>query len=637
MHSDVRARLASRIDAGDHRAAWAEMSALMASEPTTANCHVVAEGLDRLDSDAAGLTAVRVALLTNFTTQPLATILTARAVTSGIRVRPYVAAFDVWMQEIFDESSGLHRFDADVVVLALNLEGLAPGLVTRFLALDRAGVDRLVDETASNIEMAIDRLRSRTAAKVLVHSFPPPAARALGVIDAGRPDGQTAAYRALDHRLRAAADARRDVFVVDVDRLVAMVGEQQWRDPRMAVVAGLPFTTKALHAIAEEHLRYLRPFSGRVRKVLVLDADDTLWGGIVGEAGAAGVALGDGYPGACFLDLQRAVLDLRRRGVLLALNSSNNRDDVEEMLTSHPRMLLRAGDFAAIRVNWEDKAANLVSIAEELSVGLDSLVFLDDSAAECERIRTALPEVLTIRAAGDPAGYGDLVRGLGVFDTLSYGEDDRQRANRYQEETARRQLRRELPTLAAYYESLGMELTAEPIGETTLARAAELTQRTNQFNLAPRRFTRDELRTVLTDRGAEGYIFALRDRFGDHGHVAVAIIEGCGDATRISTLLMSCRVLKRTVEDTVLAFLSTVARERRSTAIEGLFRPTNKNHPAAAFYRDRGFTPTACDADGAELYRRTIDPPIAASPFVKLTVLAVFPWSASLQASEDHV
>ena len=594
----------------------------MSTEPTTANCHVVAEALERLDAREVGLTELRVAVLANFTVEPLATLLAARGVASGIAVRPYVAPFDAWTQEILDESSGLRRLSPDVVVLALTPEALAPALVAEFLGLDHVRAEQLVDQTAAKIDDAIEQLRSWTSAKVLLHSFPLPAYPALGIIDGARIDGQTAAFQKLNHRLQSLATRQPDVFLVDIDRLVKTVGERHWRDPRMGIVGGLPLTMTALHAIAEEHLRYLRAFCGRARKLLVMDADDTLWGGIVGEVGIAGIALGDGYPGACFVEFQRALLELRRRGVLLALNSTNNPDEVDEVLAGHPRMLLRRSDFAAIRVNWDDKAANLVSIADELAVGLDSVVFMDDAAAECARIRTALPEVLTIHLGGDPSRHADLVRGLGVFDTLSYGDDDRQRADRYGEESARRRLRRELPTLETFYESLGMELSVEPIGPTTIARAAELTQRTNQFNLAPRRFTRDELAAALSDPGTEGYIFGLRDQFGDHGLVALAIVEGADATIRISTLLLSCRVLKITVEDTVLAFLSARACDRGASEIEGLFRATAKNHAAAAFYRDRGFILTSRGDDGTEVYRRPAQPAVAASRFVKLAALA---------------
>jgi len=597
------------------------MASAIAADPSTATCHIVAEALEQVEAAAAGLPEVRVAILASVTAEPLATLLTARAVASGIVVRAYVAPFDGWMSEIFDDASGLHRHAPDVVVLALTLEALAPALVTGFLGLNASEAAELVALTASTIEGAIDRLRSWTSAKVLLHLFPVPSARALGVIDAMRPDGQTAAFRALNDRLRAWSATRPDVFAVDLERLVSMVGEAQWRDPRMAVLGGLPFTTRALHAMAEEHLRYLRAFCGRTRKVLVLDGDDTLWGGIVGEVGVEGAAIGDGYPGACFVEFQRAVVELRRRGVLLALNSSNSAADVDEML-AHPRMILRRADFAAVRVNWHDKAANLTAIADELSLGLDTFVFVDNSAAECERVRTALPEVHTIHLTGDPAGYADLIRGLGVFDTLGYGDDDRERAERYRHASARRDLQRALPTLEAYYESLQMELTAEPISAVTLARAADLTQRTNQFNLAPERLTRDALAAAIASPGVEGHIFALRDRFGDYGFIALAIFEDRDDALRISTLLLSCRVLKRTVEDSVLAFIAARAGDRRRTAIEGIFRPTARNEAAAAFYRDRGFDLVSRDADGTELYRRSIHPTIAPSPFVRLTTMA---------------
>jgi FkbH-like protein len=618
----LRRRVDDRLAAGDHHGAWAEMSAAISTEPTTATCHVVAEALDRLDPRAAGLTEIRVAWLANFTVEPLATVLAARAVPSGIAVHRYTAPIDRWMQEILDADSGLRRASADVVVMALTLEALAPALTAEFLSLGQEHIDDLIDNTAATIAASLEGLRSWTPAKVLLHSFPLPVHPALGMIDGARADGQTAAFQRLNLRLQSLADAQPDVFVVDLDRLVRTIGDHAWRDARMEIVGGFPFTMTAVHAIAEEHLRYVRAFCGRTRKVLVVDADDTLWGGIVGEVGAAGIAIGDGYPGACFAAFQRALLELRRRGVLLALNSANNPTDVDDVLGAHPRMLLRRDDFAAVRVNWNDKAANLVSIADELGIGLDSVVFMDDSAAECERIRTALPEVLSIHLGGDPSRHADLVRGLGVFDTLSYGSDDRQRAARYGQESARRQLRRELPSLDAFYGSLEMELGVERVSPMTIARAAELSQRTNQFNLAPRRFTRDELEAALSAPGTEGYIFGLRDRFGDHGLIALAIVEGVADTVQVSALLVSCRVLKRTVEDAVLAFLSARACDRGATHIEGLFRPSAKNQAAATFYRDHGFTLASCGPDGTEVYRRAAHPPIAATRFIKLGMLA---------------
>jgi FkbH-like protein len=617
----LRDRLAGALAAADHRGAWGAMAAAIAADPTTATCHVVAEALERLDAAAAGLPETRVALLANFTAAPLATILAARAVASGIVIRPHVAPYDAWMPEIFDESSALYRHAPDVVVLALTIETLAPALATGFLGLEPARAAELVADTASTIENAIDRLRRRTSAKVLLHAFPSPSEPALGVIDATRPDGQTSAFRSLNDRLQAWSATQRDVFVVDLDRLVSAIGEAHWRDRRMAVLAGLPYTPAALHAIADEHLRYVRAFCGRVRKVLVLDGDDTLWGGIVGETGVDGVALGDGYPGACFAALQHAVLELRRRGVLLALNSSNNPGDIDEML-AHPRMIVRRDDFAAVRANWDDKAANLAAIADELSLGLDTFVFVDNSAAECERVRSALPEVLTVHLTGDPAAYADRIRSLGVFDTLAYGDDDRERAERYRHASARHALQRDLPTLDAYYTSLQMELTVERIGAATLARAADLTQRTNQFNLAPERFTRDGLAAALAAPGVEGYIFGLRDRFGDYGFIGLAVLEDRDAALRISTLLLSCRVLKRTVEETVLAFIAGRAEDRRRTALEGVFRPSPRNQAAAAFYRDRGFALASQAADGTEIYLRPIDPRIAPSPFVSMTTVA---------------
>ena len=616
--TDVRERVADLVARGEQRRAWGELARLVMERPTTATCHLVSDVLTLVDSEAAGLPALRVALLTNFTAQPLAPVLRARAVSSWLRLDVMAPDFDVWPQEIVDPHSGLRRFEPDVVAVDLSIETLCPTLVFDFLSLRPAEVSRLVEETGDFIAAALRSLRGWSNARLLLHAFARPVQPSLGIID-DREGGQRQAFERLNARVRAIAHEAGNAFVVDVERLIAEVGYRAWHDARMWAMAKIPYTPAAMHRIAEEHLRYMRAFTGRVRKVLVLDLDDTLWGGVLGERGAEGIDLGPSYPGQAFVGLQRAILDLHRRGVVLAVNSSNDADDALAAIDTHPSMVLRRDAFSAIRINWRDKAENIAELAEELGLGLDSFVFVDNSDVECARMRQAWPEVLTVQLTGEPASFAATVRGLGVFDSLSYSDEDRQRGALYKGEAQRSAMRQTLGSLDDYLTSLEMELRAEPVGARALTRVADLTQRTNQFNMTARRQTADELAARTAHDSEELYAFSLSDRFGDQGIIAFAALEGVGTPTvHIVDFLVSCRVLKRGVEHAIVAFLSERARERQANHLVARFRPTRRNASFAGFYASLGFVPQRASADAEQEFLWQLNTALAAPAHIRV-------------------
>jgi FkbH-like protein len=371
-----------------------------------------------------------------------------------------------------------------------------------------------------------------------------------------------------------------------------------------------------MRALSDEYVRYLGAFVGKRRKVLVLDLDDTIWGGVLGECGVDGIALGPTYPGNAFLDVQRAILDLHRRGVVLAINSSNNEADAIEAMQNHPHCLLRPDVFSATRINWQDKAQNTIDLSHELGLSLDSFVFVDNSAAECERMKQALPEVLTVHLDGERALFAARIRALGVFDSLSYTDEDRQRGALYRDEARRTSLRHAVASLAEYYASLSMQLTIEPVTRSNVLRAADLTQRTNQFNLTTRRFTADALLEALRAPGRQGFVFRLKDRFGDQGTIGFAMLEGLGsERVVITDLLVSCRVLKRTVEDAIVAALVDHARYAHAREIAGRYRPSAKNASCADLYTRVGFWRDGEDADG-HVFVRGVEPRFSGSPYI---------------------
>jgi FkbH-like protein len=416
----------------------------------------------------------------------------------------------------------------------------------------------------------------------------------LGIFDSQSETGQSGLLRKINGELRRIASESRGIYLLDYDALTARYGSEHWHEERKWLTARLPIAAGHLIHMAREWVRFLVPLSGRTAKVLVVDLDNTLWGGVIGEDGMAGIKVSPEYPGAAFQALQRALLDLSRKGILLAICSKNNLDDAMEALEKHPGMLLRAKHFAAMRINWNDKAQNLREIAHELNVGIDALAFLDDNPVECEQIRSALPEIKVIDLSlydlsKNPMAYASAVRDCAVFERLTLSAEDKQRTTMYIEQKQRESVEQNFQSKEDFFRYLEQEAELEPVTELTLARVAQLTQKTNQFNLTTRRYTEPQILEMAKNPQWHISSVKVRDRFGDHGLVGVAITRDHEDECEIDTFLLSCRVIGRTVETALLAHLAESAEQRGRKRLIGWFLPTKKNAPARDFYEQHGF------------------------------------------------
>ncbi len=438
----------------------------------------------------------------------------------------------------------------------------------------------------------IDQFRSRSTASLIIQSFEQPLIESSGILDSRRAVGQAEIIRLLNRKLNLAALAREGVYVLDYDALVARHGRKNWIDEKKWLTSRSPISADCLVHIAREYLRFLIPLAGRQCKVLVVDLDNTLWGGIVGEDGTKGLQIGLEYPGACFLAFQRAILELHGRGVLLAICSKNNEADALDALANHPQMLLRLEHFASIRINWTDKAQNIREIAAELNVGVDSIAFADDSLAERQRVKLELPEVTVINLPSDPAGYASALRSSPVFERLSVTSEDRERGKYYAEQRERSQLASTATSLEDFYRSLQMRAEFVAVTPATLPRISQLTQKTNQLNTTTRRYSEAEIQSLADDPAWNLFGVRIVDKFGDNGIVGVVISRTAGEILEIDTFLLSCRVIGRTVETAMLARVHDTARASGCTRIRGWFFPTKKNDPAKNIFGNHGFTAT---------------------------------------------
>jgi FkbH-like protein len=562
---------------------------LSACDGSPASYLKVARDLERLD----GATERRVAWLASFTTDLLAPYLTVEGARRAIALRSFFAPFGQIEQPILDAESELYKQAPEVVVVALRIEDSTPALVDRWVALAPEEASRFVDDHVARIASALTAIRQRSRARILVWNQAPLERLAAGLADVTAASSQTRMITHLNEKIADAVAAVGDAFVFDLNRIATEVGTHALYDAKLFQLARMPWSTKGQIAIGAATARYVTAMWRPPCKCLVLDLDGTLWGGVVGEDGVAGIKLGGSYPGSAFVDFQRRVLSYRDRGVLLAVASKNNEADALEPFTRHTDMAIKLDDLSAREIHWGDKASSLRSIATKLGIGVDALAFFDDNPAEREFIRRELPEVHVIEVPRSPLEYADALDRSAVFDALTITDEDLTRAHLYREDGARQALATTASSVEEFLRALSMRITIGAVGPETLPRVVQLLAKTNQFNVTTRRHSQADIERLVAD-GAIALWMRVEDRFGDNGLVGVAIAKPNGARDYlVDSFLMSCRVLGRQVEHALLESLARRATSRGANRLIGEFIPTPKNAPAAAFFAAAGFEPIA--------------------------------------------
>jgi FkbH-like protein len=596
-----REQIAAFLDEGHRGGALAAARAYWQAEPSASVARYITSLADKMWP--AGRTSVhRVAFLRSFTVEPMVPMLQAEAALDGCRIEAWVGDFNAYGQDILNPASGLYASKPDTVVFAVLLRDISPALGDGFADLAEGDVEAEIGRAAENVIDLLTALRQRTNAHILVQGFERPLAPALGILDGRRKLGQGDAILALNARIRAYAAAERAVTWLDYEDVQSRFGRKAWADDRKWLMARLPVSVDAMPHLAAAWWQHIAPAARPQAKVLVLDLDNTLWGGTVGEDGYAGLKIGSDHPGAFFRNLQRVALDLARRGVLIAIASKNNEADAMEVITKHPGMLIRPEHLAAHRINWKPKPENIIDMAKELSLGLDSFVFVDDNPAEREAVRRLCPDVTVVELPKDPALYAECLRRVASFERHGILAEDKDRGRYYREERERRDLMSGAGTLDDYLAALKVTVEIARMSGATLARAAQLTQKTNQLNMTTRRYTETEMDALAKERGVEVYVLTASDRFGDNGLVGVAITKTKGKTCDIDTFLLSCRVIGRGVETAFLSYISEGARARGMTKLTGWFLPTAKNAPAAEIYKIAGFAAGEKNAKGEQMW-----------------------------------
>ncbi|MGC1524040.1 MAG: HAD-IIIC family phosphatase [Steroidobacteraceae bacterium] len=544
------------------------------------------------------LTPFRLGIISNATSHFMVPALTATAARHGIALECVEANYGQFMQEALDADSTINRARPDAVLVALDYRAFAFDVPLGVAS----AVDGAVDGALDELRTVRDALRKNCGASCIYQTLARPVETSFGSLDLALPGTRRNVIDLFNRKLSTDLAGKADLLL-DVAGLAETVGLSSWHDPGLWNMGKIPFANAYLPIYADLACRLIAALRGKSRRCLVLDLDNTLWGGVIGDDGLEGIVLGQGDPqGEAFLDVQSAALALRKRGIVLAVSSKNNDEIARLPFRNHPEMLLHENHVAVFQANWHDKATNIRTIADELSLGLESMVFLDDNPAERRLVRDMLPEVAVPELTEDPAFYVRTLLAAGYFEAVAFSPEDQQRADFYRDNARRVALQRAAGDLDAYLETLGMTITFRPFDEIGRARIAQLINKSNQFNLTTRRYSEVQVGEMEADPNCFTLQVRLVDTFGDNGMISVVICRRNADDWLVDTWLMSCRVLGRRVEQAVLQELVSHARKFGIARIVGTYRPTERNRLVEDHYAKLGFTECECPTAGSTLW-----------------------------------
>ncbi|MEU5403423.1 HAD-IIIC family phosphatase [Streptomyces sp. NPDC005963] len=547
--------------------------------------------------------AVTVAVTGHSTLSGLTAPLTAELARHGLLLHQHAGDFGSWFRDLQDTGSEFYAARADLALCILDAQVVFDELPHPWLVED---VERTATAKLALIGSLAERYVSEGTGTLVLNTLPLLRTHVRRLVDARSRARLGVIWREFNAGLlRLAVDHDR-VHVVDLDPLVATSGPVH--EPRLAAYAKVLLGDELLAGYAREVGHLARGLRGRTKKVLVVDLDNTLWDGILGDDGPEGIAAATTYRGEAFGRFQQVVGQIGAQGVLLAVCSKNDREPVLQVLRDHPDMALREKDFVRVNANWEPKDGNLLEIARRLNLGVDSFVFADDSPFECGLVAGSLPGVAVVRLDEEPALHIERLLADGWFDVPELTAEDRARAALYRTDAARQDLQESAGSMEEYLAGLGVRVSLSPVREHEIARVSQVTLRTNQFNLTTERLQQADIRALRDSPQHLALAIRSEDRFGDNGLVGAVLVSGIGtgDAWRIDNMLLSCRVFARGIEEACLSALLQRAREAGAPAVEAGYRPTAKNHRVRGLYPSVGFAETGEGVDGTVSFRHDL-------------------------------
>jgi FkbH-like protein len=546
--------------------------------------------LDRLRlNEASGFASIPLAILSSSTVDHLPPAIRVAGLRRKLLIDVHVGAYGQYRQDILLADSSLHQFKPKVVLFSLTAREVLAGIP---LGASAGQVDEIIARSIGELRMLWRKARDTFNATIIQQTFIDIAEPLFGSYDRVVPAAPTRVIARLNDQLADAA-GEDGVLVVDVARAVERDGIDAWFEPGRWFQGKLEIAPKAAPVYGDMVARIVAALRGLSKKCLVLDLDNTLWGGVIGDDGLEGIVLGEGSAaGEAHLALQRYAKQLSERGIILAVCSKNDPTIAESAFHQHPEMLLKRADIAAFVANWNDKAENLKVIAKKLNIGVDSLVFVDDNPVERARIRESLPMVAVPELPDDVANYVSCLASAGYFEAVAFTAEDRQRAGLYAADAERGALLESSQSMDDFLRGLNMSVAYGPFTPIDLARVVQLINKTNQFNTTTRRYSSEEVASITGSEKALTLQFRLLDRFGDNGLVSAMILRPTGehpDTLEIENWVMSCRVFGRDLEAEAMNIAVEAALARGVQALFADYIATSKNDVIKELYPNLGF------------------------------------------------
>ena len=567
QYSEAQRWALAVVDAGDNFTSWQAAAALLQSCPPEAG--------------AAPLRTARLALVSSYTTTQLVPLLRLAARRLGIALEIYESHYGQYRQDIIDPQSEMYTFAPDFIVVAVHEGDVG---LPEHSATPQEDVEKELNRWTTLWQAAARNGKAR----IIQHNFALPPEAPMGHLGARLAGSRYMMTQALNARLGEQASTR--VSIVDCERLSSLFGKQQWFDPKYWYLSKQAVALGALPLLARHTAAVIAADLGLSRKCVVLDLDNTLWGGVIGEDGLAGIKLGGGADGEAFVAFQEYLLKLKSKGVILTVCSKNNEADAKEPFEKHPEMRIRLEDIAVFVASWKHKSDQIRMIAETLNIGLDAVVFVDDNPVERAAVRQLVPQVDVIPMPADPTQYTRALSQYLLFETSSFTAEDAARTDQYRAKAQIAAMESSADSIEDFYRSLRMQAVVSPFTEVDLPRVAQLIGKSNQFNLTTRRHGMAQLQTFVDDPACVHMSIRLRDCFTDHGLVGLIIAVAEGDTLDIDTWLMSCRVIGRTVEAEMLQYVCRRAEQLGCTKIRGTYIPTAKNPMVKDIFAKFGFS-----------------------------------------------
>jgi len=533
----------------------------------------------------------RIAVIGSFTLNGLAETLQVKCAELKIFSHIFTGGYNQYNEEILNPKSNLYSFKPEICFLLLDTRTILGDLF--FNPYDISNNDRknFIETKFNELANLISYFSEQSQCKIIISNFVAPTYSPYGIVESKTEYGLQKMITDLNSKLLDKFKNNPLVFVFNFNGFVTNHGQNNIFDYRQYYLGDVRVSLEKIPHLANELMSYVKPILGKNRKCIVLDLDNTLWGGIIGEDGFNGIKLGHNDPiGKSYIEFQKHLLSLHKRGIILTVNSKNNFDDAMKVIREHPNMVLREENFACLKINWNDKVSNLREIAQEVNIGLDSMVFFDDDQMNRDFVISAIPEVLTVEMPKDPSQYVPTLLKLNDFNITKITEEDKSRGKMYVEQRKRTELQKSTNDFNEYLKKLDIKLSIKNANEFSIPRISQLTLKTNQFNLTTRRYQEEDILKFSSSDDKIVECVKVSDKFGDNGITGTyIIIKKNNEEWIIDTFLLSCRIIGRGIEDIMMNQIIEKAKTAGIKRIKGQFIPTEKNKPAENFYKDLGF------------------------------------------------